>query len=220
MTRMLIIGDAERAAITAAVERAAAHPMSLETVKELAQAIPQDRNDLTLADRKAALKRPESEHVAIAGGYRASISFEQQPIGLCRHLSVSVDTPGRLPHMLAVGMIAEAFGFIAGAPRHIWVEEFAPGHHAVNVVEPVLPPSTETPQMIKMMTQDEAEQADFYICTREGEGDPDFFPDNQTGSCAHCGHAIYFRPHAPKQPTKICVQCAADLARASDKPVH
>ena len=143
--RALIIGDEERAAIEAAVKHAAAHPISLETVKRLATTIPQG-GDLALADRPKEFHRPESEHVELPGGYRASISFEQQPIGLCRHLSVSVDTPGRVPNLLAVGMIAEAFGFVKGMERKIWVEEFDPGHHAVNVVEPVLPPSTETQQ--------------------------------------------------------------------------
>lgn len=143
--RALIIGDEERAAIRAAIDHAAAHPISLETIKRLRVTIPQGR-DLALADRPKDFKRPESEHVYLPGGYRASISFEQQPIGLCRHLSVSVDTPGRVPNMLAVGMIAEAFGFVAGMDRKIWVEEFDPGHHAVNVVEPVLPDGSETKQ--------------------------------------------------------------------------
>ena len=43
-------------------------------------------------------------------GYRAAISFEQQPPGLCAHLSISVDTPGNLPSPESVEMIAEVFG--------------------------------------------------------------------------------------------------------------
>lgn len=144
MIRALIIGDDERKAIGAAVERAAARPISLATIERDSKLVPQGKGNLTLEDRAGVPGRPESEHVYLPGGYRASISFEEQPIGLCRHLSVSVDTAGMLPNMLAVGMIAEAFGFVAGMERQIWVEEFDPGHHAINVVEPVMPAKSET----------------------------------------------------------------------------
>jgi hypothetical protein len=142
---VLIIGVAERQAIDAAVERAAAKPVSLARVKRAAQTVPQEPGVLSLADRGDTLPPPEREIVRLQK-YQACITFEEQPIGLCRHLSVSVETPGRLPHMLAVGMIAEAFGFVPGMKREIWVEEFEPGHHAVNVVEPVMPSSRETRQ--------------------------------------------------------------------------
>lgn len=143
--RALVISDDERRAIQAAVKRAYAKPLSLAQVERGAATVPQDKATLTLADRTGSFE-PHGEGVILPGGYRAAISFEYQPIGLCRHLSVSVDTPGRVPHMLAVGMIAEAFGFVQGMEREIWTEEFDPGEYAVNVVEPVLPPSTETKQ--------------------------------------------------------------------------
>lgn len=38
------------------------------------------------------------------------------------------------------------------------------------------------------------------------------FDDNRYGSCAGCGVAIVWRPHAPEGP-KVCAQCA--LAEAS-----
>jgi hypothetical protein len=146
MVRALFIGEAERAACAAAASRAAKHPTPLEDSMRTAQAVPQGKAMLSLADRLGPFKPLDVECVELPGGYQCAFSFEHQPIGLCRHLSVAVDTPGRMPHMAAVGMIAEAFGFVQGAERRIWVEEFAPGHHAVNVVEPVMPAATETRQ--------------------------------------------------------------------------
>lgn len=43
-------------------------------------------------------------------GYRVCFSMEHQPIGLCRHLSVSVDKPGALPNPEAVNMIMAELG--------------------------------------------------------------------------------------------------------------
>lgn len=146
MTRVLAITENVRREINAAVERAAAHPVSLEEVKRVMKGIPQDTPDVKLSDRPADFKRTESEHVLIPHGFRASFSFEHQPNGLCRHLSVSVDTPGRVPNMPAMQVIAEAFGFQSGGPRRFFCEEFEPGHHAVNLVELVTAPTTKVRQ--------------------------------------------------------------------------
>lgn len=144
MRALLITPDVQRE-ITAAVERAAQHPISAADCERLSRGIPQV-GDLKLADRAPGFKRPQSEYVNIQMGYRASISFEQQPGGLCRHLSVSVDTPGRIPNPPAVEMIAREFGFVESALRKFWMEEFEPGHHAVNVIELVVDKGTETQQ--------------------------------------------------------------------------
>jgi hypothetical protein len=137
VNRPLIITDEARRQATAAIERALKHPIPLDVIKQLA--VPLDQKMLTLEDRKKAgaekVIRPASEHVLIPYGYRASISFEHQPDGLARHLSVSVDTPGRVPTPEAVEMIAKVFGFRMQGIGSVWLEEFDPGHHAVNVVE-------------------------------------------------------------------------------------
>src|SRR5580765_7822714 len=134
--RPLVIGAEQLRAIAAAIERAAKHPVTLEQLK--AQAIDNVGFELTLEKRKAALgenwqRQNLSENVLLPFGYRAAISFEYQPIGLCRHLSVSVDRKGKLPSPEAVDMIAKAFGceHPLDAP---WLEEFSPGHVAVNIV--------------------------------------------------------------------------------------
>jgi hypothetical protein len=136
-TRVLFIDDAKQHEIDAAIARAITKPIPLETIKALA--IP-DKPRVMLADRRPGSERTiASENVEIALGYRAAISFEEQPVGLCRHLSISVDAPGLLPSPESVVMIAEAFGFrgpILNASM-FWVEEFEPGREAINLVQPV-----------------------------------------------------------------------------------
>lgn len=91
---------------------------------------------LALSDRKPGFERPPSQHV-ILGTYRAAISFEKQPAGLCRHLSISAIKPGTLPLPIVLEMIAKEFGFAEFPPPQgrVWLEEFDPGHEAVNVIE-------------------------------------------------------------------------------------
>lgn len=126
--------------IEAAVARARSNPMSPEEILRLAVPGKGPGETLTLADRTAQREQRTtfSQRVVIPVGYLCCFSFELQPeAGLCRHLSVSVDTPGHMPHMIAVGMIAEAFGFQKGAERIMWQEEVEPGHVAINIVEVV-----------------------------------------------------------------------------------
>lgn len=136
MTRALLIGPKEKAAIKEAIERAAKHPVTLDMVK--AMQVNSDRH-LTLEMRQQQQgpdwekKRPRSEFVDLPIGYRCAISFEEQTIGMCRHLSVSVDKPGALPNPAAFEAIAKEFGceHVLAKP---WIEEFAPGHDAINIV--------------------------------------------------------------------------------------
>ena len=132
MTRALIIGPETQTKIDAAITRARAKP-PLSTDALRAGAVEGDV--IKLSDRKPGFERGHaSENVLIPVGYRAAISFEQQPPGLCRHLSVSVDAPGMAPSEPAILMIAEAFGMRLPGPGAVWIEEFAPGHFAVNLV--------------------------------------------------------------------------------------
>jgi hypothetical protein len=39
---------------------------------------------------------------------------------------------------------------------------------------------------------------------------PLILPDNRIGKCSECGWRVQFRPHAPKGPPRMCVQCALD----------
>lgn len=146
---VLVIGDAEKQAIAKLVEHAAANPVPWELTKDVATS--SEVTELTLADRKNAgqVTRPPSEHIML-GNVTVAYSHEEQPSGIFRHISASVGTAGRLPTPLAVGVICEAFGFSdtlceavargGRGPRmppasHLWLEEFEPGHQAVNIIE-------------------------------------------------------------------------------------
>jgi hypothetical protein len=128
----LFIGEREKAMIAAAIERARDMPLPLAFVRK---AVSPDKPHVALADRPPGFKRPQSEIVELPIGYRANFSFEEQPAGLCRHLSVSVDRPGMVPSLEAFAMIAAAFGFSRANQGRVWFEEFQPGQSAINIVQ-------------------------------------------------------------------------------------
>lgn len=66
---------------------------------------------------------------------------------------------------------------------------------------------------IRIATDAEAEQADAVVCCRTP--DPGDFADNETGTCSLCRHAVYFRPHVPKTPPKMCMQCMLERMEAT-----
>jgi hypothetical protein len=118
--------------IKAAVERARRHPLDIDTIKQHASPI---EAKLKFADRKPGIERPSSEHVGLPFGFRAAFSFEQQPVGLCLHMSLSAPDKGKVPRPEAVSMILQALGFDPDITHHHgWLEEFEPGHDAVNVL--------------------------------------------------------------------------------------
>lgn len=142
MTRLLLLDARARDQIQRAIEQARARPLPWQQMKEH---VVDDRakptNTLLLSERKPGFRRPiEPVNVLIPNGYRCAISFEQQPAGLCRHLSISVDAPGQMPNVPAVEMIAKAFGFTLAEGLKVpvgraWVEEFEPGQYAINIVQ-------------------------------------------------------------------------------------
>jgi hypothetical protein len=52
------------------------------------------------------------------------------------------------------------------------------------------------------------------VCIRADEPSP-WKATNLVTSCAWCGVAVQYRPHAPNAP-KVCVQCFADRAEPDD----
>lgn len=134
---VVAIGPAEQRQIAALIGRAKARPVPLAVVK--ANSARAAQHELRLADRKEAVVRPPEDHVML-GNVRVAFSVEEQPIGMCAHLSASVRKAGKLPAVEAVQFIAEAFGFtgmIEGGDAIAWLEEFDPGHQAVNVLWPL-----------------------------------------------------------------------------------
>jgi hypothetical protein len=128
-----MIGATEREKIAKMVAHAKAHPVLFDKVRDAAVG---DQPVLVLQDRKPGTIRPPSQHIIFPGGYRAAFSIEQQPPGLCTHLSISVEgrsKKGMMPSEPAVQMIAEAFGVPYPADK-MWIEEFDPGEYAINLV--------------------------------------------------------------------------------------
>jgi hypothetical protein len=76
----------------------------------------------------------EAGHVCyLRDGYRVVFSFEDQPAGMCRHLSVSIPgTDGAWPNQDAVVVISAEFGFGKGTMYPVWTEKEV---RAVNMVE-------------------------------------------------------------------------------------
>lgn len=72
------------------------------------------------------------------GTYRIALSFEHQPAGLFKHMSVSSHRKGKVPGLEVMKVVMDAFGFSGmplQRPGRIWVEEFERNWHAVNVIE-------------------------------------------------------------------------------------
>lgn len=67
--------------------------------------------------------------------------------------------------------------------------------------------------LISVVDNAQADEADYVVCCRAGIPSP--FKDNATGVCSHCGHAIFFRPHVPTKPAKICIECMAEMGTAT-----
>src|SRR5262245_43532071 len=102
MARPLIIDDKTRAELKAANKRAEANPISAAVLK--AGAVAPTKHEIKLSDRKPGFERPPSEHILIPVGYRVAVSVEEQPFGLARHISISVEKRGKTPNPAAVEM--------------------------------------------------------------------------------------------------------------------
>lgn len=71
-------------------------------------------------------------------GYTVTFTIEALKTGRQRHLSMASPIAGRIPLPEAIQMVADELGF--EQPMKEWttyMEEFKPGHHAVNVVETI-----------------------------------------------------------------------------------
>lgn len=67
---------------------------------------------------------------------------------------------------------------------------------------------------VTVVSEQEAEEASFVVCVFEGMELDRFKKDNIYTRCFVCNRRITHRPHAPKTPPKICMDCA--IAQYSD----
>ena len=124
--RALIIDDDARVNIKSLVEHAEAHRVSRRMITRAVE------------DPKYAIGNDASYSVIIPMGYRCVFSIEDQPIGWCRHLSVSVENPDPetpLPSPESIVVLMREFGFrgslVGTLVGRVWIEE----QRAINVVE-------------------------------------------------------------------------------------
>lgn len=137
---ILIIGPEEERLIEAAIAKARADVLPLEALARYGNV--DGKPTLMLDERKPGsadlreMAYPPQQ--IMLGTYRAAFSFEYQPYGLCKHLSVSSRNKGKVPGLEVMIMICEAFG-MSGVPLkrpgQIWTEEFEPRRMAINIVE-------------------------------------------------------------------------------------
>src|SRR4051794_26652870 len=138
---VLLITPEKSDEIKAVVAQARANVIPWETMRGLAiddSAMP--TGTLTMSQRKpGSERRPPSIAVHFEGGVTAALSFEEQPAGILRHLSVSTGRSGKnhLINPTILAMLATEFGFREFPPSvgRVWVEEYGPDYWAVNVVE-------------------------------------------------------------------------------------
>lgn len=123
--RVLQIGPKEKEAIASCIRNAEKHRIPLSEMKK----------------RAAGEGSPVGDNpdfiCYVTDGYRVAYSIEEQPVGWCRHISVSVDTPKKLPHIGAFEMIMGEFGFRGGVQDcdKVWVKEITDTLQAVNAVQ-------------------------------------------------------------------------------------
>ena len=82
----------------------------------------------------------------------------------------------------------------------------------VKLPKDVLKRARDLPPMKIVDDPEELEKCDFVVCMPNGEGE--YFDDDVRDFCADCGRGIHYRPHNPKRPPKICLECAAKRAEA------
>ena len=93
----ITVGESERS--KTAMARARAHPVPWKVLKRriTEQDGPHTRH---VEDQPFAPERPPAEFVDLPFGYVVAISFEEQPAGMCLHVSVSGPWPRVAPNMV------------------------------------------------------------------------------------------------------------------------
>jgi|SRR3954462_13238446 hypothetical protein len=146
MTAILITPE-KIAEITAVVARARASVIPWDKLKDIA--VENLKSTLKLSDRRDPHWRPTSESVEFEGGVQACISFEEQPAGIFRHLSISTRDGRAVLSQPMFLEVARLFGIELPSSKAgaVWVEEYAPGRYAINVV--MLEAEREGPETIQ-----------------------------------------------------------------------
>lgn len=125
--RPLLMDDEQKQKIAKVVAYAEAHPYSRPYMQE--------RVALAGLKQDVAPGDDPNFRCEIPFGFKCVFTIEEQPVGWCRHLSVSVDNPTKVPSIPAVEMLMKEFGF-KGPLKECYVymeEDISP--KAVNIIE-------------------------------------------------------------------------------------
>jgi len=95
----------------------------------------------TSTGQHAHREQMERETIVIPGPWPFHVTFSLETghsCGMCRHMSMSIDRPGRMPNEHALWLVAQSLGFIGRLEYcAVYVEDLRGGGHAVNVVQPM-----------------------------------------------------------------------------------
>jgi hypothetical protein len=128
----LVLGEKERELLADLRVNALSNPIHLneEIVEKLAHS-KEYRNTHLMLMAKFTIDIPM--------GYAVTYTIETgHPAGPCRHMSMSVTTPSRMPSPEAVNLIAEYLGFVGGYEAcTCWIENVGPNKQAINLIQPL-----------------------------------------------------------------------------------
>lgn len=136
MSTPLIMTEEARQQIVALRKLAEDNPVNMVGLTERLQ-IPYEK-EMHMAQMTA-----QTMMIPMAFLVTFSIEFGH-PVGPCRHLSMSVQREGRIPHPAAVWMVAKEFGFwgVIEDCEAVWNEELKSHGVAINVVQTLMRPVT------------------------------------------------------------------------------
>lgn len=143
MITPLVLGAEQGVELDMLRLRAIAKPVDMHGIMERLK---------TPEGKRLHMDQMNNQTVEIPFGFLVTYSIEKQPMGLCRHMSMSSPREGRLPAIEAVQWICSALGFtgrIGDGTHKIWIEDLTRDAqqtraNAVNVVQPYeTAPSTE-----------------------------------------------------------------------------
>jgi hypothetical protein len=118
---ILVIDEGARAQIAKLIAYAESRILGSDSIKK------------TLTGDRPPAGDYEDHTITLPTGYRIVYSIEEQPVGLCSHLSVSTRFEEKLPAPEAVELIMSEFGMGASLKDclHIWIEDDS---SAVNIL--------------------------------------------------------------------------------------
>lgn len=124
----LLIGPAEREALQALRELAAASPIDMSILLKVIG---------TESGKAAHMRQMSEQTVCLPTNFFVTFSIEHgHPVGTCRHMSMSVGSKELVPRLEAIWMVAKELGFVDSLEScKVWIESLQGHGNAVNVVQ-------------------------------------------------------------------------------------